>query len=57
MHRLPAVRIEQKSGTLCYMVGGSEEALSAASPVFSTSAEKIVHAGLSWVRHCAETVQ
>lgn len=34
-----------ESGTLCYLVGGSEEALSAASPVFSTSAEKIVHAG------------
>jgi 3-hydroxyisobutyrate dehydrogenase len=33
------------AGTLCYMVGGSEEALAACSPVFATSAEKIVHAG------------
>jgi len=34
-----------ENGTLCYMVGGDEAALAAASPVFSTSAEKIVHAG------------
>jgi 3-hydroxyisobutyrate dehydrogenase len=33
------------SGTLCYMVGGSEEQLAACSPIFATSAEKIVHAG------------
>jgi 3-hydroxyisobutyrate dehydrogenase len=33
------------NGTLCYMVGGTEEELAAASPVFATSAEKIVHAG------------
>jgi 3-hydroxyisobutyrate dehydrogenase len=32
-------------GTLCYMVGGSEEQLRAGSPVFETSAEKVVHAG------------
>ncbi|CAA0118078.1 putative oxidoreductase [Halioglobus japonicus] len=32
-------------GTLCYMVGGTEEQLQVASPVFLTSAEKIVHAG------------
>jgi len=33
------------AGTLCYMVGGSAEELAFASPVFATSAEKIVHAG------------
>ena len=32
-------------GTLCYMVGGTEQELAAASPVFQTSGEKIVHAG------------
>lgn len=32
-------------GTLCYMVGGTEEQVAAAAPVFETSAEKIVHAG------------
>ncbi|MDG2272519.1 MAG: NAD(P)-dependent oxidoreductase [Halioglobus sp.] len=32
-------------GTLCYMVGGSAEQLAQGSPVFETSAEKIVHAG------------
>jgi 3-hydroxyisobutyrate dehydrogenase len=32
-------------GTLCYMVGGTVEQLEAGSPVFQTSAEKIVHAG------------
>lgn len=34
-----------QEGTLCYMVGGSEEDLAAVSPVLQTSAEKIVHAG------------
>lgn len=34
-----------QDGTLCYMVGGSEEQLQAGTPVFQTSAEKIVHAG------------
>lgn len=33
------------NGTLCYMVGGTEAELAAGSPVFATSAEKIVHAG------------
>jgi len=33
------------AGTLCYMVGCTEEELAACSPVFNTSAEKIVHAG------------
>lgn len=32
-------------GTLCYMVGCSEEELADCSPVFETSAEKVVHAG------------
>ncbi|MEZ5572432.1 MAG: NAD(P)-dependent oxidoreductase [Halioglobus sp.] len=32
-------------GTLCYMVGGTDAQLESASPVFLTSAEKIVHAG------------
>ena len=32
-------------GTLCYMVGGEEADLEACTPVFNTSAEKIVHAG------------
>lgn len=32
-------------GTLCYMVGGTEQQVTAASPVFLTSGEKIVHAG------------
>jgi 3-hydroxyisobutyrate dehydrogenase len=32
-------------GTLCYMVGGEEADVAAATPVFNTSAEKIVHAG------------
>ena len=32
-------------GKLCYMVGGSEEDMAAATPVFNTSAEKVVHAG------------
>lgn len=32
-------------GALCYMVGGTVEQLEAGSPVFQTSAEKIVHAG------------
>lgn len=34
-----------QEGTLCYMVGGSEEDLAAVGPVFDTSAEKVVHAG------------
>jgi len=34
-----------QDGTLCYMVGGSDEQVQAATPVFETSAEKIVHAG------------
>jgi 3-hydroxyisobutyrate dehydrogenase len=34
-----------KDGTLCYMVGGSVAQLEQGSPVFQTSAEKIVHAG------------
>ncbi|MFT4519666.1 MAG: 3-hydroxyisobutyrate dehydrogenase [Halioglobus sp.] len=32
-------------GTLCYMVGGTEEDVAACTPVFETSGEKIVHAG------------
>lgn len=32
-------------GTLCYMVGGTQQQLEAGTPVFSTSGEKIVHAG------------
>jgi 3-hydroxyisobutyrate dehydrogenase len=32
-------------GTLCYMVGGPEEDVAAATPVFNTSAEKVIHAG------------
>ncbi|MDG1946165.1 MAG: NAD(P)-dependent oxidoreductase [Halioglobus sp.] len=34
-----------QDGTLCYMLGGSEEQVQAGTPVFETSAEKIVHAG------------
>ncbi len=34
-----------EKGGLCYMVGGSEEALERATPVFMTSAHKVVHAG------------
>jgi 3-hydroxyisobutyrate dehydrogenase len=34
-----------QAGTLCYMVGGSVEQFDAGSPVFKTSAEKIIHAG------------
>lgn len=33
------------AGTLCYMVGGSEQDVAASTPVFMTSAEKVVHAG------------
>lgn len=33
------------AGTLCYMVGCSEDDLAMCSPMFKTSAEKIVHAG------------
>lgn len=32
-------------GTLCYMVGGEAADVEACTPVFSTSAEKVVHAG------------
>ena len=32
-------------GTLCYMVGGSDEIVARSEPVFATSAEKVVHAG------------
>lgn len=32
-------------GTLCYMVGGDEADLALSTPVFNTSAEKVVHAG------------
>ena len=32
-------------GTLCYMVGGSDDDLADVSPVLETSAEKVVHAG------------
>jgi 3-hydroxyisobutyrate dehydrogenase len=34
-----------EAGTLCYMVGGTGEELARVSPVFDTSADKIVHAG------------
>ncbi len=34
-----------EDGALCYMVGGTEEELAAVTPVFETSAEKVVHAG------------
>ncbi|NND66991.1 MAG: NAD(P)-dependent oxidoreductase, partial [Halioglobus sp.] len=32
-------------GTLCYMVGGTAEDVAEVTPVFATSAEKVVHAG------------
>lgn len=32
-------------GTLCYMVGGDEAIVARCTPVFMTSAEKVVHAG------------
>jgi 3-hydroxyisobutyrate dehydrogenase len=32
-------------GTLCYMVGGEAADVAACTPVFNTSAEKVVHAG------------
>lgn len=32
-------------GTLCYMVGGHEALVAEVTPVFETSAEKVVHAG------------
>lgn len=34
-----------QEGTLCYMVGGTEADVAEVSPVFATSAEKVVHAG------------
>ena len=49
---MPAVGIDLRGNahraadaTLCYMVGGSEEQLLRGTPVFDTSAEKVVHAG------------
>jgi 3-hydroxyisobutyrate dehydrogenase len=36
---------KSEAGTLCYMVGGSEEDIADVSPVLDTSAEKVVHAG------------
>lgn len=33
------------AGTLCYMVGGPEEVVAVATPVFNTSAERVIHAG------------
>lgn len=34
-----------EEGKLCYMVGGGEEAVARATPVFMSSAEKVIHAG------------
>jgi len=34
-----------EEGKLCYMVGGSEQAVARATPVFMSSAEKVIHAG------------
>jgi 3-hydroxyisobutyrate dehydrogenase len=34
-----------EAGTLCYMVGGDEADVQACTPIFDSSAEKIVHAG------------
>ena len=34
-----------EAGTLCYMVGGTDEELAVVTPVLQTSAEKVVHAG------------
>lgn len=34
-----------EAGTLCYMVGGDESIVKKCSPMFMTSADKIVHAG------------
>jgi 3-hydroxyisobutyrate dehydrogenase len=34
-----------EAGTLCYMVGGDTETVARATPVFETSADKVVHAG------------
>ena len=34
-----------EQGTLCYMVGASDEVLQRSRPVFETSAEKVIHAG------------
>lgn len=36
---------KSEAGTLCYMVGGSDDDIADVSPVLDTSAEKIVHAG------------
>ncbi|MCZ6830319.1 MAG: NAD(P)-dependent oxidoreductase [Gammaproteobacteria bacterium] len=35
-----------EAASLCYMVGGDEATVAAASPVFETSADKVVHAGV-----------
>jgi 3-hydroxyisobutyrate dehydrogenase len=34
-----------EAGTLCYMVGGDSDIVSRATPIFETSADKVVHAG------------
>ena len=34
-----------EAGTLCYMVGGAADIVARATPVFETSADKVVHAG------------
>ena len=34
-----------EAGTLCYMVGGAEEDVARARPVFETSADSVIHAG------------
>ena len=34
-----------ESGTLCYMVGGSEADFRRAKPIFETSADQVIHAG------------
>jgi 3-hydroxyisobutyrate dehydrogenase len=34
-----------EAATLCYMVGGDEATVAVATPVFETSADKVVHAG------------
>jgi len=36
---------KSEEGTLCYMVGGTQDDLADVTPVLETSAEKIVHAG------------
>ena len=34
-----------EAGTLCYMVGGDSDIVARATPIFETSADKVVHAG------------